>query len=248
MKKTIFTGLMYLLCVVLGSAQVRIVNSANNNSLTNSPAFIDASSNVTVNNSTNVGKGLLFPRVDLSLYNFPSVSNGIPSSFPTRFDGMIVYNTATSGIAGVGATKGTLTEGFWYYENKSATLEGGIWKPLGGNADASTVKRITIPVQNGNFDTKNLIFSGKTSTANNDLKVVSIEPIFSDLTMMRNFLKVNSDVQVVNNAVNWTVNIENRNISSENQCSLQGVVISYLCDDAAELTDIAQVVTEIIGY
>jgi hypothetical protein len=44
---------------------------------------------------------------------------------------MIVYNTATSGTAGVGSTQGTLSPGFWYYENKSATNTGGTWKPLG---------------------------------------------------------------------------------------------------------------------
>ncbi len=113
------------------SAQIRTVNNATNSSVANSPAFIDASSNTTVNGSTNVGKGLLFPRVDLSAMTaFPSVTAGIPSSFPTRFDGMIVYNTASSGTAGVGSTSGTLTPGFWYYENKSATNTGGTWKPV----------------------------------------------------------------------------------------------------------------------
>jgi hypothetical protein len=110
---------------------VRIVNSANNTGLNDSPAFIDASSNPTVNGSANVGKGLIFPRVDLSAMTaFPSVTAGIPTSFPTRFDGMIVYNTATSGTVGVGSTEGTLSPGFWYYENKSATNTGGTWKPL----------------------------------------------------------------------------------------------------------------------
>jgi hypothetical protein len=133
MKRVII--LAYILCVAYtGHAQVRIVNSANNTGLNNSPAFIDASSNPNVNGSANVGKGLIFPRVDLSAMTaFPSVTAGIPSSFPTRFDGMIVYNTATTGTAGVGSTQGTLSPGFWYYENKSATNTGGTWKPLGSS-------------------------------------------------------------------------------------------------------------------
>ncbi|MCD9856823.1 hypothetical protein LUD75_19015, partial [Epilithonimonas sp. JDS] len=130
MKKNILS-IAALVAVTTLSAQVRIVNNTTNLSVNNSPAFIDASSNPTVNNSTNVGKGLIFPRVDLTAMTaFPSVTAGIPNSFPTRFDGMIVYNTATSGTAGVGATIGTLTAGYWYYENKSATNAGGTWKPL----------------------------------------------------------------------------------------------------------------------
>ncbi|MCD9855155.1 tail fiber domain-containing protein [Epilithonimonas sp. JDS] len=128
-KKVLVAVTIFLLGNVSG--QVRIVNNAINLSTTNSPAFLDASSNTTVNLSNNIGKGLIFPRVDLStLTSFPSVIVGIPNSFPTRFDGMIVYNTANSGTAGVGATLGTLTSGFWYYDNKSSTNTGGIWKSL----------------------------------------------------------------------------------------------------------------------
>jgi hypothetical protein len=43
---------------------------------------------------------------------------------------MIVYNTASSGTAGVGATQGTLSPGYWYYENKSSSNTGGTWKPV----------------------------------------------------------------------------------------------------------------------
>ncbi|WP_276833541.1 FISUMP domain-containing protein [Chryseobacterium cucumeris] len=138
--KKIFLSFL-ILCMSLHSiiiAQIRVVNNATNLSVTNSPAFIDASSNTTSNNSSNVGKGLIFPRVDLSVMtSFPSVTAGIPNSFPTRFDGMIVYNTAISGSAGVGSTEGTLSPGFWYYENKSTSLNGGTWKLLGSGAGAA---------------------------------------------------------------------------------------------------------------
>jgi hypothetical protein len=62
---------------------------------------------------------------------FPSVPSGAANQFPTRFDGMIVYNTNEGGTAGVGSTDGTLTPGYWYYENKSGSVDGGTWKPLG---------------------------------------------------------------------------------------------------------------------
>ena len=131
MKRIIISVYIICVCAFISQAQVRIVNTANNDAVINSPAFIDASSNMTINNSTNVGKGLIFPRVDLSaMTSFPAITTGIPNSFPTRFDGMIVYNTATSGVAGVGSTQGTLTAGFWYYDNKSTSNTGGTWKPV----------------------------------------------------------------------------------------------------------------------
>lgn len=115
-------------------AQIRIVNTNVNSSAPNSSAFIDASSNTTTNPTSNVGKGLIFPRVDLTTFTAfsPAAGSGIPNNYPTRFDGMIVYNTATSGAAGVGATSQPLFAGFWYYDNKSATNNGGTWRPIVG--------------------------------------------------------------------------------------------------------------------
>ncbi|UZT98062.1 hypothetical protein ODZ84_00390 [Chryseobacterium fluminis] len=112
-------------------SQIRIANSIDNQAAAGSSAFIDASSNTTYNSSSNVGKGLLFPRTDLTGFtSFGGGVTGIPTSFPSRYDGLIVYNTSTSGVAGIGSTEGTLTAGYWYYDNKSTTINGGTWRPL----------------------------------------------------------------------------------------------------------------------
>jgi hypothetical protein len=117
----------------VSNAQVRIVNSASNSGVGNMTAFIDASSNNTTNAQPNVGKGLIFPRTDLTLLTaFGGGATGAPTSFPTRYDGMIVYNTATGGSAGVGTTSEPLFPGFWYYENKTTNVATGTWKPLNG--------------------------------------------------------------------------------------------------------------------
>ncbi len=129
------TVIAFFAFVLQTTAQVRIVNSTTNSSVLNGSTFIDAGSNPTINGSTNVGKGLVYPRTNLT--DFTSFSGGpigSASSYPTRFDGMMVYNTATSGVAGVGATQGTLTEGFWYYDNKTTDVNGGTWRPVGGAA------------------------------------------------------------------------------------------------------------------
>ncbi|RMZ60751.1 hypothetical protein D1632_01870 [Chryseobacterium nematophagum] len=102
----------------------------------NSSAFIDASSNPEYNNSSNnYGKGLLFPRVKLDLFNAFSEGpfSGQSVNYPSYYDGFIVYNISTSGVAGVGDTDGTLCRGFWYYDNPTSTIDGGKWKPLDKN-------------------------------------------------------------------------------------------------------------------
>lgn len=134
MKKTIFFSLFFA-SSLYGHSQVRMTGITN--STVSSSAFIDASSNNTNNISLGTGKGLVFPRVDLSTFVFLGIT-GIASNFPSRFDGMIVYNTKDGGSANVGTTSGILTPGFWFYENKSTTTTGGTWKPI-----AMTTKDIT---------------------------------------------------------------------------------------------------------
>ena len=137
MKKIIF--LIALFTSVVNFAQVRMTATGISQSV--SSAFIDASSNNTNNGTVGTGKGLVFPRVDLSTFTFVGATPTIASNFPTRFDGMIVYNSKDGGAANAGTTQGTLAPGFWFYENKSASLTGGTWKPL-GSGTAGAVKDI----------------------------------------------------------------------------------------------------------
>ncbi|RNA63289.1 hypothetical protein D1631_15825 [Chryseobacterium nematophagum] len=131
--------LVFLLLVSSFYGQVRIANSTLNTVAPNSSAFIDASSNPEYNLSTNVGKGLLYPRTDLTTFTaFSGLPVGIPNSYPSYYDGLMLFNTATSGTAGVGATAGTLCRGFWYYDNPSTSVTGGTWRPLRPDLCSST--------------------------------------------------------------------------------------------------------------
>ncbi|CAA7197066.1 fibrobacter succinogenes major paralogous domain-containing protein [Chryseobacterium potabilaquae] len=124
-------SVFFLLLISSFYAQVRIANSAANQAAINSSAFIDASSNPTYNQSANVGKGLLYPRTDLTTFTaFSGVPVGIANSYPYYYDGFMVFNTSSTGVAGVGSTEGALCRGFWYYDNPSTSLTGGTWKPF----------------------------------------------------------------------------------------------------------------------
>lgn len=134
---------MYKRFLILGSiitgsiaiAQVRTTGNVNTIGA-GSSSFIDASSNAAWNTDTgNVGKGLVFPRTDLvKLTQLVSATPANTSNFPTRMDGMIVYNTAT-GNSAIGNV--AVKPGFYYYENKTTNLNGGTWKPIGGDASST---------------------------------------------------------------------------------------------------------------
>ncbi|WP_143883383.1 hypothetical protein [Chryseobacterium binzhouense] len=164
--KFLVSGLI-LATASLSSAQVRIVNTTTLQEAVNSSAFIDASSNFTLNETPNIGKGMLFPRTDLSRFtSFGGAPIGIGNSYPTRYDGLIVYNIKDGGKAGVGATEGELKPGFWFYENKSTTTNGGTWKQISspttnlltiaGATLTSTVNgvtsTVTLPAANSGVD------------------------------------------------------------------------------------------------
>ncbi|MRN15808.1 hypothetical protein D1000_02945 [Riemerella anatipestifer] len=131
MKKQIFI-LGALSINILYHAQIKTNKTVSQNVIPNQTAFLDASSTPQWNTSTNIGKGLVFPRTDLTQLNtLIATPNGVSLAYPNRLDGMVVYNTAT-GKSAIGNVD--VTSGFYYYENKSNTLSGGTWKPLGGTS------------------------------------------------------------------------------------------------------------------
>ncbi|CAA7194065.1 fibrobacter succinogenes major paralogous domain-containing protein [Chryseobacterium potabilaquae] len=132
--------LVLLLLVSYCYGQVRVVNSNQLPVAFNSSAFIDASSNPETNLTPNIGKGLLFPRTDLTKFNAFSQGpfNGLANNYPYYYDGFIVFNTANGEKALVGNTEGQLCRGFWYYDNPSENIEGGTWRPLRDNLCSQT--------------------------------------------------------------------------------------------------------------
>ncbi|MFZ4928309.1 hypothetical protein [Chryseobacterium sp. Mn2064] len=163
-KKIYIAAILAITAANFSFAQIRTVNSDTVGNAPNSSAFIDVTSNPAINGNPNLGKGLLFPQTDLSLFTtFGGAPFGLPTNYATYYDGMIVYNTKDGGKAGVGTTQGELKPGFWYYENKSKNVNGGTWKQISspttnqltltGNSLISTVNgvasnSITLPVGN----------------------------------------------------------------------------------------------------
>ncbi|MBT3547426.1 MAG: hypothetical protein HN487_07030 [Flavobacterium sp.] len=167
-NKLIILSIAVMLFSVTAVAQIRTFNSPNNAVAGNSSAFIDASSNVGANNSASLGKGILFPKTDLTIFSaFLSVGTlGLNNNYRNYFDGMIVFNTAT-GQSSIGDV--SVEPGFYYYSNPgqnfpTGNVNAGSWKPLGGEGISPRV-HIT---ENTPSET-NLVTSNATSE-----KVVSL--------------------------------------------------------------------------
>jgi hypothetical protein len=125
-KSKIFRLGFFLLLTQFSFSQLKLNTNTGTGSINTNSAFLDASSSPTWNATNNLGKGLLFPKVDLITLVALSMSGGkSATNNPNLFDGMLVYNTAT-GISGIGAI--SVVPGFYYYSNPSTTnVNGGSW-------------------------------------------------------------------------------------------------------------------------
>ncbi len=108
--------------------------------ISQSNAFFDASTSHSshVGENNNKHKGMVFPDVDLTTFEFENVlADGV--TFPSYYDGMVVYNTATGSTSTLGvnpSVASNVSPGFYYFSNPNGANNGnvlsGVWKPLGG--------------------------------------------------------------------------------------------------------------------
>lgn len=180
MKKIILFNIFCFLSVNLYHSQIA-TNQQTVATITDENAFLDASSNFdpSANSSNTIGKGLVYPRTDLTTWVFKTdIVDGI--NFPTGFDGMIVYNTGSGNtLTGTDnpSVASTVAPGFYYFSNPmiagsatgSAAVSTGRWVPLGGSAkfDVTTAETATNTLVNGNqvYAKKGTFTVSGTSTA-----------------------------------------------------------------------------------
>ena len=144
-------------------AQVKI-NGVPSSTIATEAPFMDASVFPVSNQS---GKGLLFPRTDLTQFTFKTATTNA-LLFPTAYDGMIVYNIAS------GPTKSgiqvNVTPGFYYFSNPGSGYNSstGTWIRISNGSDngllSGTIDPSSINGNNGDFyinTTNNTLFGPK---------------------------------------------------------------------------------------
>lgn len=144
--KNIFSFLAVAVFGSLINAQVN-VNNGTQSAINNSNVGIDLSSAFSTEAGAGPyqGKGLVIPSVDLVNFQFDlSLADGF--TFPTYFDGMIVYNNATGTTLTAGNRSSTATlvaPGYYFFYNPNGATNGavqqGVWRPLGASAKFDVV-------------------------------------------------------------------------------------------------------------
>ena len=129
--------LTFALSSSLASSQI-IGNGTQATTGGDSPAFINASGRLfsssngfTTDGSGNSGKGIAFPRTNLTTFEFQSFL----IDYPTYADGLVVFNigSGTTPSSGSGIGSQEVEPGFYYFSNPGSPFNtnAGEWKPLG---------------------------------------------------------------------------------------------------------------------
>ena len=143
--------IFYLLMLISTGAMAQVLSNQDIvNQIAGQNPFLDASTNF--NDPGSVGKGLVFPQADLTTWTFDtSALDGI--NFPSAFDGMIVYNTASGSTLENQGQIVSVSPGFYYFSNPGATdnITNGQWRKMGsgeGNSDWSAIGNRTYTIPN----------------------------------------------------------------------------------------------------
>ena len=139
MKKILYLIILSGAAGLSLNAQI-LTNFPANPAVNNSNVMIDGSTSFSneAGAGPNVGKGIVIPSVDLVNFEFDlALADGF--TFPTYFDGMLVYNNATGNTLITGNRSSTVTAvtpGYYYFYNPSGAtngnVTGGVWRPIGG--------------------------------------------------------------------------------------------------------------------
>ena len=131
--KKIFLYIIIIASTQLSFSQNLRTSAEPSATINGESAFIDLSS--FSSSPANESRGLLFPRTDLTSFQFVSDTN--PFGFATGYDGMIVYNTVAGNTPATGSGVGSqnLSVGFYYFSNPTSgsVINTGEWLPLGGS-------------------------------------------------------------------------------------------------------------------
>ena len=186
-------------CIV-SNAQI-LTNNGQQATITNSNVLIDGSTNFSIESGAGpyVGKGMIIPSVDLVNFVFDlTLTDG--STFPTYFDGMIVYNNATGTTLTTGnrsATASNVVPGFYYFSNptgaSTSSIRDGVWKPLcecsssgSSNSGATVVNDCGVNGFQGDYFSGTILNSSNIFTVtitNNAFNTVDISFAPTDLVL-----------------------------------------------------------------
>lgn len=155
-------------------AQINLTTNPDVLNIPNGTPFLDASSAYDERNvgDNNVGKGLVFPRVDLTNFEFNTDQPDGANVLPTYYDGMIVYNVGKgTTLTGVkrSSTATDVIPGFYYFSNPGdpSSVTTGKWIRIGsGSANNS---KVVLATNGAAVDTNTVIGSTTVKAVKNSI-------------------------------------------------------------------------------
>ena len=145
MKKYNLIILLFVLFLIQANAQVGVISEIEERG-PETNVFLEANNYDNYYGENDRGKGLLFPRVDLTTFKFTEAEENGSIPYVSVYDGMVVYNSG-KGKTGTGAyqssTEVDVIPGFYYFSNPKgleefqenynpiAAIALGVWTPLG---------------------------------------------------------------------------------------------------------------------
>lgn len=218
MKKNIYiVGLLLMAFTTNAQILSNTVPSAN---IPQSNAFLDASTSYSsiAGENNNKHKGLVFPDVDLTLFQFENViADG--ATFPSYYDGMIVYNSATGATLTTGINPSTSTSvipGFYYFSNPNGAANGnvtsGIWKPLGGNVESKDITTTEV-VLDRKINGQQLYAIKGDFTASGSSALISV-PVPSGMTGYYSFVVYKDGMTFRNSIVSFNTATSTNNVTT----------------------------------
>jgi hypothetical protein len=209
-RKNQLLRFIWLLLLIQGTASIQAQMRVGGNIAPAPHAILDLNANDTIDGTM----GLLLPRVALF-----STASEIPLHMHVR--GMFVFNTAE---------RNDVMPGVYYND-------GIRWIRSSDENPTPDVRKLEIPIDD-TISTQSIIFYGKAATEQPaDLKVLKIEPVFSDEIMAMSLFMVNSSAKPTEEdaAVRWSVRVSTLNIDSSRSSTLEKVVITYTGDMALDI-------------
>ena len=166
MKKTISILFVAIATMFTLNAQILTSEGINESSASNSFAFLDGASSQGYNPFPGAGKGILFPRTDLTVITqadvFDATSlSGAENYNPDYYDGLVVFNTGTGALSGasMGTSEKDVSPGFYFYRNTGTAWNTGVWTPMGDAAAVAITENTAVAtnVVTANADAEQLI-------------------------------------------------------------------------------------------
>ncbi|MDR2835785.1 MAG: hypothetical protein LBV69_06255 [Bacteroidales bacterium] len=174
--------------------------------------------------------------------NYNTVIDSLANYVTQEFTDGVMSNVTISGQHGItinGSGTSNITVGLSGGNADGQILEWSTADQEWKVANNKNVKQLEITLAANNIlSTESMIFTGLSSVSTNQIQILSVQPVFTGNVLMRKtMLAIDATAEENSGAIEWLINVKNNNIDSTVNCTLNKVIVSYICND--DLTSVS---------